>query len=379
MGREQSSMEGLEMITSSFWKNRPVLVTGHTGFKGSWLTLWLETMGAKVYGFSLDCNADKNLYNSLKSSLSVDHSRSCYGDISNIELIREFVEYIKPEIVFHLAAQPLVRTSYKDPLSTWQTNVQGSLHVLESLKHIERDCAVVMVTTDKVYQNNEWTYGYRENDALGGYDPYSASKAAAEIAISSWRSSFCGNLSYQTPYLRIASARAGNVIGGGDWAKDRIIPDVVRSLLLKEPITLRNPSASRPWQHVLEPLGGYLTLAEKLFTSQGSYQEAYNFGPNISSNVSVRDLVEAILNSWPGSWTHEKNFDKFHEANLLHLQIDKAYNHLGWSPLWDFETTVEQTVTWYRSVEAGTSCLEACISNLTAYAKKINEFTNGAV
>jgi CDP-glucose 4,6-dehydratase len=244
--------------------------------------------------------------------------------------------------------------------------VQGSLNVLEGLKRLNHSCAVVMVTTDKVYANQEWDYGYRENDRLGGHDPYSASKAGAELAIASWRSSFCGNSKHQTPHLGIATARAGNVIGGGDWADDRIVPDAIRALSTEQPIPLRNPQATRPWQHVLEPLGGYLRLAERL-AGDHSFANAFNFGPLLDANRSVRDLVEQALEHWPGSWIDQSDSQAPHEAGRLHLQIDKAHHQLGWQPRWDFSTTVVRTVGWYRAVHEGANPMDCCLADLKAY------------
>ncbi len=245
----------------------------------------------------------------------------------------------------------------------------GSLHLLESLRSLNHLCAVVMVTTDKVYQNREWVHGYREPDRLGGYDPYSASKAGAEIAIASWRSSFCGSAAHQTPHLRIATARAGNVIGGGDWAADRIVPDAMRSLARGDAIPVRNPAATRPWQHVLEPLGGYLRLAEALASEHNPHCEAFNFGPSLASNRSVGELVDTILENWPGEWLDLRDPTAPHEANLLHLQIDKAHHQLGWKPRWDYSTTLARTVGWYRVVQEGRCPLECCLADLTAYTQ----------
>ena len=245
----------------------------------------------------------------------------------------------------------------------------GCLHLLEALKPLQQSCAVVMVTTDKVYENQEWSYGYRESDCLGGRDPYSASKAAAEIAISSWRSSFCGSAEYQTPHLRIATARAGNVIGGGDWATDRIVPDAMRALSRGEPIQVRNPAATRPWQHVIEPLAGYLRLAEALVSDPAPPCEAFNFGPNLASNRSVGELVTTILEHWSGNWHNQADPNAPHEANLLHLQIDKAYHRLGWKPRWDYDTTLVRTVGWYRAVHEGASVRECCLADLNAYTQ----------
>ena len=336
------------MVDSSFWAGRRVLLTGHTGFKGSWLALWLSQLGDELYGVALRPPTSPALFDELALAKRFTCHRIL--DISDHIALSSVVSDCQPEVVFHLAAQPLVRKSYLDPLGTWATNVQGSLNLLEALKPLHHSCAVVMVTTDKVYSNQEWDHGYREEDRLGGHDPYSASKAAAELAISSWRSSFCGDASHQTPYLSIATARAGNVIGGGDWAENRIVPDAMRSLASKVPIPVRHPQATRPWQHVLEPLGGYLLLAEKLAGDGDSFSSAYNFGPALEANRSVRELVETALNYWPGSWQDSSVSSNPHEAGRLHLQIDKAHHQLGWGPRWPFHIAVQRTVSWYRSV-----------------------------
>ena len=269
------------MINKSFWKNKRVLITGHSGFKGSWLLLLLEKLGAKSFGYSLDPELSKSLFSEIMNSelekkLIVDQY---FGDINDFDNFKKYIKKVNPDIVIHLAAQPLVKESYKKPLYTWKTNVIGSLNLLESIKEIDKKCSIVMVTTDKVYKNKEWIFGYRENDSLGGDDPYSASKASADIAIQSWRKSFCGNYDYQSKNLCIAIARAGNVIGGGDWAKDRIVPDVVNAIIKKETLRLYNPFATRPWQHVLESLHGYLLLAEKMYLEPNKYCKEYNFGP----------------------------------------------------------------------------------------------------
>ncbi len=359
----------LQVPDSSFWSGRRVLLTGHTGFKGSWLALWLLEMGAKITGFALKPDHDCNLFESLELSSRLNH---CIGDIRDHNSLRQVVDSCQPEVVFHLAAQPLVRHSYVEPVSTWETNVMGSIYLLEELRKLSKPCSVVMITTDKVYRNNEWLYGYRENDPLGGHDPYSSSKAAAELAISSWRSSFCGNSSHQTPYLRLASARAGNVIGGGDWAPDRIVPDAMRALSQAKPIGVRNPSATRPWQHVLEPLSGYIALAEHLGTSSDPMHlsTSFNFGPHLDANRSVRELVEQSLLHWPGSWVDQSDCNSPHEASLLNLVIDKAHHQLGWSPRWSFNTTIERTVRWYRQVyESREDALASCHDDLTHYLK----------
>ena len=372
---EGVAMSEVSVMNPGFWKCKRVLLTGHTGFKGSWLALWLSELGATVTGLGLAPDTKPQLFNQLKLENRL-HSHQL-ADIRDAQALATVVARTQPELVLHLAAQPLVRRSYDDPLGTWATNVQGSLNLLEALKPLQHPCAVVMVTTDKVYANQEWDYGYRECDRLGGHDPYSASKAAAELAIASWRASFCGNGVHQTPNLSIATARAGNVIGGGDWAPDRIVPDVMRALAEGMPISLRNPTATRPWQHVLEPLSGYLLLAESLFAeaeshiSDDRYASAFNLGPSLEANRSVRELVEAVLQHWSGSWLDCSDPYNPHEAGRLHLQIDKAHHQLCWQPRWDFATTVNRTVRWYRSVHEGVNPLEICLSDLELYLASV--------
>ena len=362
-------------INREFWAGRRVLLTGHTGFKGSWLTLLLTQLGAYVTGVSLEPDTTPNLFGQLEliKRLKQHH----INDIRDPQALAEIAKACQPQVVFHLAAQPLVRRSYRDPLGTWTTNVQGSLHLLEALKPLQHPCAVVMVTTDKVYENKEWLYGYRENDRLGGHDPYSASKAAAELAISSWRSSFCGTDAHQTPNLAIATARAGNVIGGGDWAEDRIVPDAMRALAAGQPVPVRSPNSTRPWQHVLEPLWGYLRLAEALAAAQAkcntrnAYCGAFNFGPMPEANRSVRQLVEEALQHWPGDWIDLSNSNTMHEAGCLHLQIDKAHHKLGWQPHWAFAITVQRTTAWYQRVNSGVSPINCCMGDLRIYESDI--------
>jgi CDP-glucose 4,6-dehydratase len=360
------------MVETSFWRGKRVLLTGHTGFKGSWLLLWLLELGAHVWGYALEPEPAPNLFRLLEPDLRAapgyaGHWHHRTADLAERMRLDDTVADCQPEVVFHLAAQPLVRLSYADPIGTWRTNVMGSLHLLESLRALQHPCPVVMITTDKVYANQEWEFGYRESDALGGMDPYSASKAGAEIAIQSWRSSFCGSAPHQTPHLAIATARAGNVIGGGDWALDRIVPDAMRALAMNAPIRVRNPKATRPWQHVLEPLGGYLVLAEALTLKTSPPTEAFNFGPSLLSNRSVSQLVESILQHWPGTWQDQSDPFSPHEANLLHLQIDKAHHRLGWSPRWDYDTTVQRTVSWYRDVHHGANPFQRCMEDIKAY------------
>jgi len=364
------------MFDNNFWKNKKVLITGHSGFKGSWLSLVLTTLGAKVFGISLAPETKPALFNQIKLPKKIEFS--FFIDINNRSDLNKKIIEIRPDIVFHLAAQPLVRQSYLNPLGTWQTNLMGTLNLLDSLTKLNDLCAAVIITTDKVYKNREWDYGYRENDELGGYDPYSASKAACEIAISSWRSSFCkGKLNKEK--LVIASARAGNVIGGGDWAKDRIIPDLVKSFSNNSNIQIRNPNSTRPWQHVLDPISGYLLLAEKLFKTQkekedildNNYATSFNFGPSIDSNKTVLELVEEITKYWEGSWSINENNDGFHEASKLSLQIDKSYKFLNWYPRWDFHESVQRTIEWYKKVDSNESvAYNACLEDIDLYLQK---------
>ncbi len=367
-------MESMGIMNNSFWKNRNVLVTGHTGFKGSWLTMFLLRLGAKVSGIGLAPDVKPSLYEQLNISSKLEHNY--FADIRNQSLLDEIIFKIKPEVVFHLAAQPLVRESYRDPLGTWTTNVIGSLNILNSLSKLKNYCSVVIITTDKVYKNKEWLFGYRENDQLGGHDPYSSSKAACELAIESWRASFCQSNKIEKPYLAIATARSGNVIGGGDWSKDRIVPDTIISLSKNEYIPIRNPSSTRPWQHVLEPLSGYLVLAEKLYSFQNKtkgveenpFSCAFNFGPNLDSNKNVLELVNQILIYWPGEWKINNTVTNLHEAKRLHLNIDKAFNLLDWMPRLGFDETVQRTVNWYKNFyQKDISAFSLCLSDLDFY------------
>lgn len=351
-----------------FWQGRRVWLSGHTGFKGSWLALWLLHWGAVVEGYALDPDPDGGppLYESL--GLEAELARDERADLADLQRLTARLQAFQPEVVFHLAAQPLVQRSYRDPLLTWNANVIGTCHVLEAVRQLENPCVAVMVTTDKVYDNREWDYGYREVDPLGGHDPYSSSKAAAELAIASWRASFCGPMPHQRPTLRLVSARAGNVIGGGDWAEQRIVPDAIRALMAAEPISVRAPASTRPWQHVLEPLGGYLQLAERLHADPG-LATAFNFGPNRSANRSVRELVEEILRHWPGSWRDQSDASAQHEAGRLDLSTDRAFHQLGWSPRWNFETTIDETVSWYRRFQGGESARALCIEQIERYVQ----------
>jgi len=334
----------LQTLTECY-AGRRVLVTGHTGFKGSWLCQWLLKLGATVRGYALDPPTTPSLFNDLHLSTRIQDVRA---DVRDKDRLLAEVRDFQPEFVFHLAAQPLVRYSYAHPVETYETNVMGTVYLLEALRLADRQCAVVIVTTDKCYENREWVYGYREDDPMGGADPYSSSKGMAELAVSAWRRSFCGD-----GRIRLASARAGNVIGGGDWALDRIIPDCIRAIQRGLPVTLRNPRATRPWQHVLDPLCGYLLLASRLRVNQNAadvvqkYCAGYNFGPAGDSNRSVQAVVDTLLKRLPGISKPGQQTGEPHEATLLHLCTDRARHELGWQPLWDFETSVQKTGDWY--------------------------------
>jgi len=328
---------------SAAYRGKKVFVTGHTGFKGSWLCEWLLLLGAEVAGFSL-APEPGSLFDELELDGRLRHE---IGDIRDHSLVEKAIRDFRPDHVFHLAAQPLVRTSYEKPLETFETNVNGTIHVLQALRSLQNACAAVFVTTDKCYENREWLHGYRESDKLGGNDPYSASKAMAELAIAACRRSFFSGPSSRA---RIASARAGNVLGGGDWAADRIFPDAVRALRDGREVPVRNPASTRPWQHVLEPLSGYLLLGMRLLGDSGTELcSAFNFGPWADSNRTVRELVEEILKHLPGKWVDRSDPASPHESHLLHLSIDKAYHLLGWRPVWGFAETVEKTAEGYRS------------------------------
>ena len=333
------------------YKNQKVLVTGHTGFKGSWLSQWLLSLGAKVYGYALAPNTTPSLFEQLKLE---DHIEQQIDDIRNLDALKSYIKLVKPEVIFHLAAQSLVRYSYKEPLETVQVNTLGTANLLEAVRQLNIPAAIVAITTDKCYENREWIYGYREEDPLGGFDPYSSSKGAAELIISSWRNSFFPPEIIDRHGVRLSSARAGNVVGGGDWSDDRIVPDCIRALSKHQSIQVRNPNATRPWQHVLEPLGGYLTLGERLLVGDSKissqYCGAYNFGPLISNNRSVREVVNSVVENWgEGDWIDKSDQNAPHEASLLHLTIDKAYHHLNWLPKWDFSRTFIETVNWYKN------------------------------
>lgn len=352
-------------MNAAIFAGKRILVTGHTGFKGSWLSLWLHQMGAQVAGYALPPEREDDHFNMLGLENLVEHT---VGDIRDFEAVKEVFERFQPEILFHLAAQPLVRYSYAEPKLTFDTNVAGSVNILEAARMCASLKALVYVTSDKCYRNNEWIWGYRENDELGGHDPYSASKAAAELVFSSYQDSFF----HARPNFGAATVRAGNVIGGGDWALDRIVPDAIRALKGGAPILLRNPNSTRPWQHVLEPLSGYLMIAEKLLGESKRFAGAWNFGPRGESIRTVRDLAESVTSNWgSGKIQIAQDVNAPHEAGLLHLNCDKAHQLLGWYPQWGFDRTIAETVHWYREVSAGVPALKVSKNQIKSYMEKL--------
>jgi CDP-glucose 4,6-dehydratase len=338
-------------MNPAFWRGKRVLITGHTGFKGSWLSLWLQLVGADAVGYALEPPTDPAMFTLASVA---DGMVSILGDIRDVERLRRAIAGSQPEIVFHMAAQPLVRESYKDPITTYATNVMGMVHLLESARHAGSVRAVVCITSDKCYENREQLWGYRENEAMGGYDPYSSSKGCAEIVAAAYRRSFFNPSQYAEHRTAIATARAGNVMGGGDWAKDRLVPDILRSLVQGETVILRNPQATRPWQHVLEPLSGYLTLAERLFENGPGYSEGWNFGPFDSGMKPVSWVVERLVSLWGSdiAWKQEEAYQP-HEDNYLTLDCAKARRWLQWEPLLDITTALRWTVEWIKSWQAG--------------------------
>lgn len=364
------------MKLHDYYQGKRVLLTGHTGFKGSWMAEWLLELGAEVFGVALEPEGSPAVFQQMELEGRLNHY---IADIRDADQMKVLVAKIQPDVVFHFAAQPLVRFSYNQPLETFDTNVMGTANILDALRPLEKPCQAVMITTDKCYENQETSRPYEEDDPMGGYDPYSASKGAAELVISSFRRSFFNPEHYgESHEVAVASARAGNVIGGGDWALDRIVPDCMRTLANGEAIPVRNPHATRPWQHVLEPLAGYLTLGMKLAENPGSEDwkaccSGFNFGPDPESNRPVKDLVEEILISWPGKWIDQSAPGALHEAGLLNLSIAKAKRLLGWSPAWSFETAIARTVEWYWVVNSDESCaLECSRKQIQEYMEKMN-------
>jgi len=330
----------------SIFKGKKVFVTGHTGFKGSWLITWLGLLEAQIMGYALPPDNSESIYNRVNGDKICE---SVFADVRDKEQLQQEIQNFQPDFVFHLAAQPLVRASYADPLGTYDVNVMGTANLLNAIRLVKKSCSVVIITTDKVYENNEWAYPYREVDRLGGYDPYSASKACTEIVLDSFRRSFFNPAKLDDHGISIASARAGNVIGGGDWSVDRIIPDIVRNLTLDQPIPIRNPGAIRPWQHVLEPIYGYLLLAYRLYTDPLKYSGAYNFGPYPTDVLSVDQLALKAIELWgKGSVVLPDTSTQPHEARILKLDIAKTIDHLNWTPKLNSVEAIEWTVNWYK-------------------------------
>lgn len=353
-------------IFNRFYYGKRVLVTGHTGFKGSWLSVWLHELGAEVIGISLDpvSNKDNYVLSELKDKIT-----DIRGDIRDGELMKQIFHEYRPEIIFHLAAQPLVRLSYEIPIETYETNVMGTLRILEAIRFTDSVKVGVMITTDKCYENREQLWGYRENEPMGGYDPYSSSKGAAEIAINSWRQSFFNPQVYHKHGKSIASARAGNVIGGGDWALDRIIPDCIKALEAGRSIEIRNPKAIRPWQHVLEPLSGYMMLAQKMWKEPVGYCEGWNFGPEAESIRTVWNVAKKVVENYgSGELKDISDAAALHEARLLMLDISKARFRLQWEPRMNIDRCIALTVDWYKQYKY-TSVYNLCVEQIATFLK----------
>lgn len=331
-----------------FWNGKRVFLTGHTGFKGSWLSLWLQSLGAEVTGYALSPPTNPSLFEVANVG---DDMHSVIGDVRDLGLLQKTMQAANPEIVIHMAAQPLVLHSYANPVETYSTNVMGSVNMLESVRKTKGVKAVVNVTSDKCYENREWFWGYREAEAMGGYDPYSNSKGCAELVTAAYRSSFFNPETYKEHGVAVASARAGNVIGGGDWAGDRLIPDFIRAIVAGEKVVIRSPNAIRPWQHVLEPLSGYLLLAEKLYTQGNKFAQAWNFGPSDSDAKSVEWIINQLVTNWGNgaSFRVDASAAKLHEANFLKLDCSKARMQLGWQPQWDATQAIERICAWHQA------------------------------
>lgn len=350
---------------NNIYRGKTVLITGHTGFKGSWLSIWLHELGANVVGYALNPYTEKDNFVLSKIGEKIIDIR---GDIRNREKLNQVFEEFKPEFVFHMAAQSLVRLSYEKPVETYETNVIGTINVLEAIINCESTKVGIMITTDKCYENKEQIWSYKESDPLGGHDPYSSSKGSAEIAINSWRLSFMNPKDFEKHGKAISSVRAGNVVGGGDWAKDRIIPDCICALESNLPIKIRSPQAIRPWEYVLEPLRGYLMLGEKMYFEPTKYSEAWNFGPNLNSFVSVWDIATKVVNNYgDGRLEDVSNSENLHEAKLLALDISKARFLLGWKPTLDIDNAIALTVEWYKNYQ-GNNVYDLC-------KRQINDFS----
>ncbi|MCK9283041.1 MAG: CDP-glucose 4,6-dehydratase [Rhodocyclaceae bacterium] len=351
-----------------FWHGKRVFITGHSGFKGGWLSLWLQRLGAAVTGYALAPPTDPSLF--VVAGVGKE-MHSIVADVRDAEMLAKAVGEARPDIVIHMAAQPLVRYSYQAPVETYATNVMGAVHLLEAVRHAESVRAVINVTSDKCYENREWPWGYRENEPLGGYDPYSNSKGCAELVTAAYRSSFFNPAKYSEHGVAIATARAGNVIGGGDWAQDRLIPDILRAIEAGQPVNIRSPQAIRPWQHVLEPLSGYLDLAEKLYGNGAAYAEAWNFGPAEEDAKPVHWIVERLTQSWNDGATWRLDSDpQPHEAHYLKLDCAKARLRLDWRPRWSLTETLESIVAWHKAFLGHADMKAVTLSQIVAYESK---------
>lgn len=350
----------MAVIDVAFWQGKKVFLTGHTGFKGSWLSLWLQSMGAELYGYALTPPTNPSLFEEANVAAGMV---STIADVRDYRSLFDALKKSQAEIVIHMAAQPLVRLSYEQPVETYSTNVMGTVHLLEAIRKVGGVRAIVNVTTDKCYENKEWVWGYREDEPMGGYDPYSNSKGCSELVSSAYRRSF-----FQTTETALASARAGNVIGGGDWALDRLVPDVLRAFELQEPVIVRNPHATRPWQHVLEPLSGYLTLAQKLYEQGQAFAEGWNFGPNEDDARPVQWIVEELVKEWGNgaSWSLDVG-EHPHEAHYLKLDISKAREGLNWAPRWSLENALSQIIVWHQAWRAKQDVRAVCLNQINLY------------
>ena len=352
-------------VNATFWQGKKVLVTGHTGFKGSWLSLWLQSMGAEVTGYALAPPTHPSLFEVAEVGLSMTN---IIGDIRDLDNLQAVLAEHQPEIVIHMAAQPLVRYSYQNPVETYSTNVMGTVNQLEAVRKTPSVKAVVNITTDKCYENREWAWGYRENEPMGGYDPYSNSKGCAELVSAAYRSSFFNTDTYAVHGVALATARAGNVIGGGDWAEDRLIPDIMRAITQGQPVNIRNPHAIRPWQHVLEPLSGYLVLAKKLYEEGPAYAEGWNFGPNDQDAQPVQWIVERLTQAWgDGASWHVDEGDHPHEAHYLKLDCSKAKSRLDWHPKWHLDEALGRIVDWQKQYQQGADMKLLTLAQISDY------------
>jgi CDP-glucose 4,6-dehydratase len=354
------------ILKSSFWLNKRVLITGHTGFKGGWLSLWLQSLGAEVTGIALNPSSNPNLFDVASVSRGM---KSIIGDIRDLNFLIHSFKDFQPEIVFHLAAQSLVRSSYEFPVETYATNIMGTVHLLEAIRQTSSVKSVVCVTSDKCYENKEWMWGYRENDSIGGHDPYSNSKGCSELVVSGYRYSFFNSKKNGHYTVGVATGRAGNVIGGGDWSTDRLLPDIISAYQKSTPVLIRNPNSIRPWQHVLEPLGGYLKLAEALYFKREDYSEAWNFGPNDDGAKSVEWILQKIsilLEKKDFSWEIDKG-NHPHEANYLKLDISKAIDKLNWRPKLELTDALRMTLDWVNAQENGADMRNFCLNQINYY------------